>query len=139
MLPHFVGRISATCSKICSDAGYRLSPNGSRRISSSASRLIGEFAQRGIELELRHALEPWHVLGEEAGAGGTVRYVDSSLERMQVKVTGLTDERHVVTCNGRRVPLHADRRPPANSWPACATAPGSRRSCCIRPSACMRR
>ena len=66
---------------------------------------IGEFTQSGIEVELRHAIEPWHVLGE-SGPGGAVRYVDSSVERMQVRVRGMTGERHVVACNGVKIPLH---------------------------------
>ncbi|MEZ3161944.1 transglutaminase family protein [Microbacterium sp. BWT-B31] len=59
----------------------------------------------GIELELRQAIEPWHVLGEEATAGGTARYVDSSVERVQVRVRGVDPERHLVTCQGVPVPL----------------------------------
>ena len=68
---------------------------------------IGEAAYRGIEMELRHALEPWHVLGEDPAGGGTVRAVNSSVERMQVKLNGATGERHVLLCNGRVVPLRA--------------------------------
>jgi uncharacterized protein (DUF2126 family)/transglutaminase-like putative cysteine protease len=66
----------------------------------------GKIEQRGIELELRQAIEPWNVLGEEPAAGATARYVDSSVERLQVLVNGMVDPRHVVTCNGHRVPLH---------------------------------
>jgi uncharacterized protein (DUF2126 family) len=68
---------------------------------------IGSITRSGIQLELRHALEPWHVLGEEASGSGTVRNVDSSVERLQVKVSGMNGDRYVVACNGRRVPLHA--------------------------------
>ena len=65
----------------------------------------GDFATRGMQLELRQALEPWHVMGEEGTSAGAVRYVDSSVERLQVRVTGLARDRYQVTCNGHAVPL----------------------------------
>ena len=67
--------------------------------------LIGEVVVAGVQLTLRHALEPWHVMGEEGGGGGTVRYVDSSLERLEVTVKGLNTNRHQVAVNGRALPL----------------------------------
>ena len=67
--------------------------------------LFGKVRYDGVSVEIRHALEPWHVMGEQSGAGATVRYVDSSVERVQVRVEGLTDGRHAVICQGRLLPL----------------------------------
>jgi uncharacterized protein (DUF2126 family)/transglutaminase-like putative cysteine protease len=69
--------------------------------------VAGDLQAMGMELTLRTALEPWHVMGEEGAPGGTVRYVDSSLERIEVKVNGLNESRHVVTVNGRALPLQS--------------------------------
>ncbi|WP_416442314.1 DUF2126 domain-containing protein [Leeuwenhoekiella sp. A16] len=67
--------------------------------------LHGMVEINGIDIELRTAIEPWNVLGEEMAGGGTARYVDSSLERLQVKVSNFIDERYVLTCNGVKVTL----------------------------------
>jgi uncharacterized protein (DUF2126 family)/transglutaminase-like putative cysteine protease len=68
---------------------------------------LGELAVDGIEVELRQAVEPWHVLGEEATSGGQSRYVDSSCERVQVQVNGIDPRRHSMVCNGYRLPLRS--------------------------------
>jgi uncharacterized protein (DUF2126 family) len=72
---------------------------------------VGEIAVRDMRVELRHALEPWHVLGEEQTSGGTARYVDSSAERLQAKVFGWVDERYALACNGRALPLQRTEVP----------------------------
>ncbi len=106
MLPHFLELDLMDVVEDMREQGYAFDPAWFRPHLEFRFPLIGSIAQRGLTLELRHALEPWHVLGEEPGGGGTVRYVDSSVERLQVRVTGMPGERYIVACNGRRVPLH---------------------------------
>ncbi|MGE9266565.1 MAG: DUF2126 domain-containing protein [Verrucomicrobiales bacterium] len=72
--------------------------------------LLGEYDQRNIHLEIRQAIEPWHVLGEEQSSTGTARYVDSSVERIELKASGYEDSRYRLTCNGRPLPLHPTGR-----------------------------
>ncbi len=67
--------------------------------------LVGETVVADVRLELRRAIEPWHVLGEEVSGSGTSRYVDSSVERLQLRVDGFDRQRHIITCNGVPVPL----------------------------------
>lgn len=69
--------------------------------------LVGELQLQQMRLTLRNALEPWHVMGEEGAPGGTARYVDSSLERLEVRITGYTPARYALMCNGQPVALQA--------------------------------
>jgi uncharacterized protein (DUF2126 family) len=106
LLPHFIWQDFADVLEECARAGYALQPEWFAPHFEFRFPQIGTVARAGVRLELRTALEPWHVLGEEPGAGGTVRYVDSSVERLQVKAANLIAGRHVITCNGAPIPLH---------------------------------
>ena len=106
LLPHFVWQDLEDVMEDMTEAGYLMRSDWFLPHFEFRFPHIGQVDQRGIHIELRTALEPWHVLGEEAAGGGTVRYVDSSLERVQIKTTGLIGDRYAVTCNGRTIPLH---------------------------------
>jgi len=106
MLPHFVRGDFEEVLHYIRSAGIPLEDNWFRTHLEFRFPKIGSIAADGVELEFRQALEPWNVLAEETNSGRTGRSVDSSLERMQVKMTGLTaGSRFLVACNGRRVPL----------------------------------
>nr|WP_225926853.1 transglutaminase family protein [Pseudomonas triticicola] len=110
LLPHFIEQDFADVIVELNNAGYPLRAEWFAAHLEFRFPKVGDYAVNGIELELRQALEPWHVLGEEGSAGGTVRYVDSSLERLQVKLNGLPPQRYLLTCNGVAVPLHPTGR-----------------------------
>jgi uncharacterized protein (DUF2126 family)/transglutaminase-like putative cysteine protease len=105
MLPHFVAQDMADVVADLRHAGYGFQEEWFKPHLNFRFPTLGTITQRDVTLELRTALEPWHVLGEEPGGGGTVRFVDSSLERVQVRLSGATDDRFIIACNGRKVPL----------------------------------
>jgi uncharacterized protein (DUF2126 family) len=106
MLPHFVAQDFGDVIDDLQEHGLPLDPDWFAPHFEFRFPHIGSFSSRDVHVDLRTAIEPWHVLGEQGMPGGTVRYVDSSLERIEVKVRGMVDSRHVLACNGRRVPLH---------------------------------
>jgi uncharacterized protein (DUF2126 family)/transglutaminase-like putative cysteine protease len=106
MLPHFLSEDIHTVVEELRNSGYSFDHAWFAPHFEFRCPFIGEFTQDSVHVELRTALEPWYVLGEEPGGGGTVRFVDSSVERLQVKVSGAIPQRHQLTCNGRKVPLH---------------------------------
>ena len=110
LLPHFVQADFEDVLAEMAEAGMPLAPDWFAPHFEFRFPKVGEFAAAGVHAVLRNALEPWHVMGEEGGGGGTVRYVDSSLERLEVRLTGLVQPRHVLTCNGVPVPLQPTGR-----------------------------
>ena len=106
MLPYFVERDFAEVLALLRGAGFAMEDGWFKMQAEFRFPTLGTLQVEGVAVELRQALEPWNVLAEETTAGGTGRSVDSSLERIQVKVNGLAvDGRYVLGCNGRRVPL----------------------------------
>jgi len=106
LLPHFVKQDFEDVVEDLNRGGFPLKAEWFAPHMEFRFPQFGTIEQRGVQLELRQAIEPWNVLGEEPAGGGTVRYVDSSVERLQVLVNGMTDSRHVVSVNGVRVPMH---------------------------------
>ncbi|WP_207536821.1 transglutaminase family protein [Sabulicella rubraurantiaca] len=106
MLPHHAEEDFRSALEEMGQMGFALDPAWFAPHFEFRFPRLGTVEAAGMELELRHALEPWHVLGEETGGGGTVRYVDSSVERVQARVTNWVPERYTLAANGAAVPLH---------------------------------
>ncbi|MCC7413994.1 MAG: transglutaminase family protein [Gammaproteobacteria bacterium] len=107
MLPAFLWQDLKQVLADLRDSGYAFDNEWFRIFLEFRCPAYGSIDAEGIHLELRGALEPWHVLGEEVTGQGTARYVDSSVERLQVRVQGITGHRYTVACNGRILPLRS--------------------------------
>src|SRR4030095_14437313 len=110
MLPHFVGQDLRDVIEDLNGAGYAFRYEWFAPFLEFRFPRYGSVLFDGIEIEVRHAIEPWHVLGEQQSQTGTSRFVDSSVERLQVKATRLNDQRHGILCTGRPVPLMSTGR-----------------------------
>jgi len=107
MLGHYVWEDMRDVVEFLRNAGYEFELEWFEPFREFRFPRVGSINVEGMQLDLYSALEPWHVLGEESAGQGTSRYVDSSVERLQVSVHGMTDDRYLVTCNGRRIPIRA--------------------------------
>ena len=110
MLPHYLWRDFSAALDALAQRGVTLDVEWYRPFVDYRFPVMGTLRVDDIALEIRPALEPWPVLGEEASMAGTTRYVDSSLERVQVRAEGLIEGRHVVLVNGHTLPMYATGR-----------------------------
>lgn len=104
MLPHWLETDFKEVIQVLRDADFPFEADWFQPHLEFRCPFIGEISHQGVRIEVRQAIEPWYVLGEEPAGGATARYVDSSVERIQVRVQGMT-EQYTVTCNGHRLPL----------------------------------
>jgi len=105
MLPHYVWDDLSWVIKDLNDAGYPIDLDWFLPFQEFRFPHYGRFHVAGLQMDIHGAIEPWHVLGEEMSGGGTARYVDSSVERIQVKIQGMTGNRLAICCNGRKLPM----------------------------------
>lgn len=107
MLPHYNWEDLSWVIQDLNQAGYPIDLDWFLPFQEFRFPHYGRFHVAGLQLDIHGAIEPWHVLGEEMSGGGTARYVDSSVERLQVQVQGMTGTRLIICCNGRKIPLQA--------------------------------
>jgi len=106
MLPYFIERDIRDVARDLRQSGYGFRDEWLAPFLEFRFPRLGEVSYEGVRIELRRAIEPWNVLGDQMANAGTARMVESSVERLQVRVQGMTGDRHVVACNGRPLPLH---------------------------------